>query len=44
MSTISWKDIVESHIQYMNDYGVPEDLYSDPMESEEEDCSTSSES
>lgn len=43
MTTISWKDIVESHIQYMNDYGVPEDLYSDPSESVE-DSTTSSES
>lgn len=43
MSTISWKDIIESQEEYLDKYGFPEDSYSDPAESVE-DSTTSSES
>ena len=32
MTTINWKDLIESSIEYANQYGVPEDLYVDPAE------------
>ena len=37
MTTVSWKDIVESSTTYMNEYGMPEDLYTDPAESTPDD-------
>lgn len=43
MSTISWKDIIESQEEYLDKYGFPESTYSDPAESVE-DSTTSSES
>jgi hypothetical protein len=36
MTTISWKDIIESSIEYTNTYGMPEDMYIDPAEREYE--------
>lgn len=32
MTTISWKDLIESHRAYLNEYGVHEDMYVDPAE------------
>lgn len=43
VSTISWKDIIESQEAELDKYGVPEDFYSDPAESTE-DSTTESES
>lgn len=33
MTTISWKDIIESQLAELDEYGMPEDLYTDPAES-----------
>lgn len=32
MTTISWKDLIESSIAYVNEYGMPEDMYVDSAE------------
>jgi len=32
MTTVSWKDIIESHRAYLNENGMPEDMYVDPAE------------
>lgn len=32
MTTISWKDIIESHTAYLDKNGMPEDMYVDPAE------------
>jgi len=36
MTTISWKDIIESSVEYVDKYGTPEDMYVDPAESTED--------
>lgn len=33
MNTISWKDVIESQITELDNYGTPEDMYTDPAES-----------
>jgi hypothetical protein len=37
MTTISWKDIIESQITELDKYGTPEDMYVDPAESTEDE-------
>jgi hypothetical protein len=32
MSTISWKDVIESQTVYLDANGMPEDMYVDPAE------------
>lgn len=32
MTTISWKDVIESQITELDKYGTPEDMYVDPAE------------
>lgn len=32
MTTISWKDIIESHTAYLDKNGYPEDMYVDSAE------------
>ena len=32
MTTISWKDIIESAHAELDEHGMPEDLYTDPAE------------
>jgi len=33
MTTISWKDIIESQVTELDEHGMPEDMYVDPAES-----------
>lgn len=33
MTTISWKDIIESQLSELDEHGMPEDTYVDPAES-----------
>lgn len=33
MTTISWKDIIESQVAELDEHGMPEDMYVDPAES-----------
>jgi hypothetical protein len=33
MTTVSWKDVIESQITELDNYGTPEDMYTDPAES-----------
>lgn len=40
MTTISWKDIIESHTAYLDKNGMPEDMYVDSAESTEDDTHT----
>lgn len=42
MTTISWKDIIESQEEYLDKYGFPEDSYSDPAESVDDSGTKSS--
>ena len=37
MTTISWKDIIESQITELDKYGTPEDMYQDPAESTQDE-------
>jgi hypothetical protein len=37
MSTISWKDIIESQHAELDQHGMPEDMYVDPAESTEDE-------
>jgi hypothetical protein len=32
MTTVSWKDLIESHRAYLDKNGMPEDMYVDPAE------------
>ena len=32
MTTVSWKDVIESHIAYLDKNGMPEDMYVDSGE------------
>lgn len=36
MTTISWKDLVESQLAALHEEGLPEDMYVDPAESTED--------
>jgi len=38
---ISWKDVTEMYEQDLNEHGLPEDLWTDPAETDysDEDCS-----
>lgn len=38
MTTISWKDIIESQEAELTEHGMPEDMYVDPAESTEDDA------
>jgi hypothetical protein len=37
MTTISWKDIIESQLSELDEHGTPEDMYVDPAESTEDE-------
>lgn len=41
MTTISWKDIIESQEAEINEHGFPEDMWVDPAEQDysDDDCS-----
>lgn len=40
MTTISWKDIIESQHAELDEHGTPEDMYVDPAESTEDEVMT----